>query len=374
MNDRISERLSARRRERTGKKHCEEDRPLLKKRNTGLWIESAGQECFDPLFFFLLFLLFFFVSTGEPGWKVVLAALAVVLPCKGRQAVRNRRFLQKTGQIRQSGSASFSLRLREILFRQGVLVVDGAGLPDGEEETALLIDSDFFPNRHGRRRVRSLAKAMEERGIPMIFFADTSPEQAAAVLRDVGVAEGDRAVVTAEQFACFMGRQLARQAETIHGYTGLDEDEKRKVLCCWQKMGRRVLFLTNRCPGDPAIRRRQQDRPGSAGQKGEYPPVLYAGPLRKEGGKDIYFMEHWTEGVRRLLQAEKMWNVCESHIKKVQEKTLLALCIFNGMMLCGIVSGRVAAGFHWMFLPTALACGILAVWKEVYICRVCRRG
>lgn len=374
MNDRISERLSAKRKERLKKNHREGDRSLRKKRDTGVWIESAEQEYLDPLFFFLLFLLCFFVSTGEPGWKIVLAALVWVFFCKGRQTLRNRRFLQKGRTIRQAEADALPLCLREMLFWQGVVVANGVLSSGGRERTALIIDNDFFPDQHKVHRVRDLAKELEKKGIPMIFFADVDPELASVLLRNTGISDEDRAVITAEQFACFMGEQLARQAETIYCYTGLDEKQKRKVLRCWQRMGRRVLFVTNHCPGASTVRRRQQDRPWSSGQEGEYPPVLYAGPLSKEDGKDIYFMEHWTAGVRRLLRAEKIWDACETCIRNVQEKVLFALCVFNGMMLFGILSGQEAAGFHWMFLPTALVCGILAVWKETYRCWVCRRG
>lgn len=67
----------------------------LTKEKKRSWLRSIKQECLDPLFFFLVFLAVFLFTVGEKGWVFITGVLFFLLLIKGKQIIKNYRFLQE---------------------------------------------------------------------------------------------------------------------------------------------------------------------------------------------------------------------------------------------------------------------------------------
>lgn len=267
-----------------------------------------------------------------------------------------------------SESASFPLRAQEMLFQRGVTVMDGALLPSGQMKKAVILDTECFPSALKPHAFQKLVKFLNQNDIALIFFTDQSRETTFKILKQLHVTENERDIIDAEQFSCYLeegrclGKSYKRQMNSIRAYTGLDRQGKRKVMEAWRDSCQWLYIFPDRSWRLPEEWQEEEKK------------ISWLGFLDGRAmDREFYFRKHWSEGILRLLQGENVWNTFVTGTEKIQEKALAALCIFNGVMLLEGIFGEDRNTFHWMFLISALVCGGIALWKELWWERLRRK-
>lgn len=289
--------------------------------------------------------------------------------------------LQKRGILSRilSESALFPLRAQEMLYRRGVIAMETSCLPGKGKKRAVIIDTEYFPSSLKPHALRELTKLLQREAVPLIFFTDKKREEAFDILKRLGLAEQERDVIDEKQFACYLDSDYRRQLKTIRAYAGLNKQEKSRVLDGWCKECDWLYVLPDRNWQRPekdfsdqknlTQRSNAENVPDivETERKKEKGRILWLGLLDESSlDRDFYFKKHWSDGLLRLFQCESRWNTFENITEMVQKRTLIMLCIFNGIMLFAGCSGAGVPVFYWMFLVSYVICGGLALWRELW--------
>lgn len=255
--------------------------------------------------------------------------------------------------LAEAAGLPLPLRVQEWLARQGVIAMDTARLPDfaRKEKRVVLLDTEYFPSPRKPHLLREMFRELKKEEIPYVFFTDKTREDAYKILKPLFLDIEERDIIDRKEFSCYGKEDYERQRKSIRVYAGLREEEKRRVVEAWAKDCQWVSLLANQT---------WDWRPAAAPQS-----LVAIGLLHhQEGEREFYFSGHWGDGFFRLLQTASLWHKYIEKTERIQQKVLIALCIFNGAMLLGGCSAQSPETFVWMFLFSTTVCGGLAVWKE----------
>lgn len=286
----------------------------------------------------------------EEAGKVIVAAVSqtTVFPKKN---ILSRLFAE---------SSHLPLRAQEWLFRQGVIAMENALVPNVKckGKRIVFLDTEYFPSVRKCHLLREMLQEAKKENLSLIFFTDKKREDVYNILQHLSLVKEERDIINEKEFACYGKEDYEKQKSTIRAYIGLNNKEKKEVVEAWRKDCQWICFLANRnwkCPkGWQSV---QADIAKTS--------VISVGLLHQmDAEREIYFGGHWGEGLFHLLRTASRWHTYEEKTEKVQQMALMALCIFNSVMLLGGICSRTPETFVWMFLLSVIVCGGLAVWKE----------